>query len=110
MADTGFLGLGEISNVKPLTSAKLPTINGNFPIVFQRSLFDIVRYDPNTTDHIPGSESGAPGSINLEQFFGKTGYFCSNATAKADINGNGLQLAWVMGSSFTNQQYVSENY
>jgi type IV pilus assembly protein PilA len=31
-------------------------------------------------------------------------------TAKADINGNGLQLAWVMGSSFTNQQYVSENY
>ena len=96
--ESGFLGLGEISNVKPLTSAKLPTINGNFPIVFQRSLFDIVRYDPNTTDHIPGSESGAPGSINLEQFFGKTGYFCSNATAKADIKDYGFLTTWKLSS------------
>jgi hypothetical protein len=31
-------------------------------------------------------------------------------TAKGDINGNGVQLAWVMGSSFTNEQYVSEAY
>jgi type II secretory pathway pseudopilin PulG len=31
-------------------------------------------------------------------------------TAKGDINGNGLQLAFVMGSSFTNDLYVSEQY
>jgi ABC-type phosphate transport system substrate-binding protein len=95
---TGYLGLGEISKVSPLSSGKVPTINGNFPIVFQRSLFDIVRYDPNTTDHIPGSETGAPGSINLEQFFGKTGYFCSNATAKTDIKDYGFLTTWKLSS------------
>ena len=42
--------------------------------------------------------SGAPGSINLEQFFGKTGYFCSNATAKADIKDYGFLTTWKLSS------------
>jgi ABC-type phosphate transport system substrate-binding protein len=75
--ETGVLSLAEISNKAPLTSAAVPIINDKFPVLFQRTLFDVVRYDPNTTDHIPGSEAGAPGSINLEQLFGASGYACS---------------------------------
>jgi ABC-type phosphate transport system substrate-binding protein len=96
--ETGYLGLGEISKVAPLTSGKSPAINPNFPIVFQHSLYDVVRYDPNTTDHIPGSESGSPGSINLEQFLGKTGYFCTNAAAKADVKDYGFLPTWKLSS------------
>jgi ABC-type phosphate transport system substrate-binding protein len=96
--ESGYLGLGEISSVKPLTATKVPTINPSFPIVFQRSLYDIVRYDPNTADHIPGAESGAPGAINLEQFFGASGYLCSNATAKAAIKDYGFLSTWKLSS------------
>jgi ABC-type phosphate transport system substrate-binding protein len=95
---SGYLGVGEISSVKPLTAAKVPTINPSFPIVFQRSMYDIVRYDPNTADHIPGAESGAPGSINLEQFFGASGYFCKVATAIALIKDYGLLPTWKLST------------
>jgi ABC-type phosphate transport system substrate-binding protein len=79
--ETGYLGLGEISGVAPLTSGH--TINTKFPILFQRSLYDVVRYDPHTADHIPGGESGSPGSINLEQIFSASsakvpGYICKD--------------------------------
>jgi ABC-type phosphate transport system substrate-binding protein len=103
--ETGVLGLGEINKVKPIagTSASTYKINTSFDIAFQRSLYDVVRYDPNTTDHIPGSESGSPGAINLEQFFSaKTastpGYFCSNATAIAAIKAYGFLPTWSLGT------------
>jgi hypothetical protein len=58
-----------------------PHINSSFGTPFQRTLFDVVRYDPNTTDQIPGGEAGGPGSLDLEQFFGASGLFCSPRAA-----------------------------
>jgi ABC-type phosphate transport system substrate-binding protein len=99
--EAGVLSVQEISNVKPLTAAKLPTINGNFPIGFQRSLFDVVRYDGNTADHIPGPEAGSPGSINLEQIFAAKnaavpGYAC--ATEANVIKDYGYLSTWKLSS------------
>jgi ABC-type phosphate transport system substrate-binding protein len=95
---TGYLGLGEIKSIKPLTATKVPAINPSFPIQFQRSLYDVVRYDPKTTDHIPGGESGSPGALNLEQFFAASGYFCTNATSKAAIKDYGFLPTWKLSS------------
>jgi hypothetical protein len=79
------------------------TINNNFPLLFQRSLYDVVRYDPNTSDHIPGPETGSPGGINLEQFFsaktaGVPGWICSNSTAKTDIQDYGFLPTWKLST------------
>jgi ABC-type phosphate transport system substrate-binding protein len=79
----------------------VPVINGLFPVLFQRSLYDVVRYDPNTTDHIPGPESGAPGGINLEQFLGASGYACTNSTAQAQIKDYGFLTKWELSTCGT---------
>ena len=51
----------EINGVAPTTSTGAGTvINTTFPAAFDRVLFEVVPFDPST-DHIPGSESGAPG-------------------------------------------------
>jgi ABC-type phosphate transport system substrate-binding protein len=98
--ETGVLQLAEINGSKPTTPWPLsPTsthvaINQSFSILFQRTLSDVVRYDPNTADHIPGGESGSPGGINLEKFFGATGYLCTNAAAKAQIKDYGFETTW----------------
>jgi ABC-type phosphate transport system substrate-binding protein len=54
-------------------------INTTFDPTFDRTLYNVVRYDTNTADHIPGSEAGAPGGIDLETVFGSSGYLCSKA-------------------------------
>jgi ABC-type phosphate transport system substrate-binding protein len=104
---TGYLGLGEIAKTDPATPWPLTStskdvhINSKFDIAFQRSLYDVVRYDPNTTDHIPGSESGAIGGINLEQFFGASGYVCTNKTAQAEIRDYGFLAKWSLSTCGT---------
>jgi hypothetical protein len=81
----GTMVLGKISGISPITgSGSTETINTSFPSTFDRTLFNVVPYDPSTTDHIPGATSPV-GGVNLEQLFGATGYDCTNATAKADI-------------------------
>jgi ABC-type phosphate transport system substrate-binding protein len=83
----------------PLTSSTTnATINSNFDLLFQRTLYDVVRYDANTTDHIPGSEAGAPGGVDLEQFFGATGYICTNATAQKAIKDYGFLTKWKLST------------
>jgi hypothetical protein len=62
------------------------------------TVYDVVRYDANTTDHIPGSESGAPGGINLEQFLGASGWACTNSTARTDIKAYGFLSAWKLST------------
>jgi ABC-type phosphate transport system substrate-binding protein len=105
--ESGVLGLGKIAGTNPtkpwpLTpTSKNVVINSNFSLLFQRTLFDVVRYDANTTDHIPGSESGAPGGLNLEQFLGATGWACSNSTAKTDIKKYGFLTTWKLSSCGT---------
>ncbi len=65
----GFLGLGKIAGVSPLTTAKVPTISKAFKSTgFTRTIYDIVRY-ANTANHIPGY---------LNKVLGRTGYFCTD--------------------------------
>jgi hypothetical protein len=56
-----------------------------------------VRYDPNTADHIPGGEAGSPGGINLEQFFGASGYACSKAE-ETTIKDYGFLPKWKLST------------
>jgi hypothetical protein len=83
--------LGEINGTKPTTGSGEGTkISPSFDSTFDRTLFEVVPYDSNTSDHIPGSESGAPGGVNLEKIFGASGWVCTSATAKTDIKNYGF--------------------
>jgi ABC-type phosphate transport system substrate-binding protein len=83
--------LKEINGIAPTTGKGTSTvINTSFPSTFLRTLYEVVPYDSNTSDHIPGSESGAPGGVNLEALFGASGWACTSATAKADIKNYGF--------------------
>jgi ABC-type phosphate transport system substrate-binding protein len=85
----GFLGLGKIAGVSPLTTAKVPTINKAFKSTgFTRTIYDIVRY-ANTANHIPAY---------LNKFLGRTGYLCSNKTAKALLGDYGFLTTPTCGS------------
>jgi ABC-type phosphate transport system substrate-binding protein len=102
--ETGVLGLNTIGGSKPtspwpLTSSTTNAhINPSFSLAFQHTLYDVVRYDPNTADHIPGSESGAPGGLNLETVFGASGYLCTNSKAKNAIKDYGFLLTWKLST------------
>jgi ABC-type phosphate transport system substrate-binding protein len=86
----GTMKLGEIDGINPILG-KGPTekINPGFPATFRRALFNVVPFDPATTDHIPGPSSPV-GGINLEQIFGASGYDCKNSTARTDIQNYGF--------------------
>jgi ABC-type phosphate transport system substrate-binding protein len=87
---TGTMALGQINGISPTTgSAGSETINTAFPSTFDRTLFNVVPYDPATTDHIPGATSPV-GGVNLEKIFGATGYDCTSATAKSLITHYGF--------------------
>jgi ABC-type phosphate transport system substrate-binding protein len=98
--ETGVLQLNTLNGSKP-TSPWPPTkksvVNKNFDLLFQRTIYDVVRYDANTADHIPGGESGSPGGINLEQFFGASGYACASAQAKV-MKAYGFEPTWKLSS------------
>ncbi len=52
----GTMVLKQINGVAPTTGKGLATvINSAFPATFQRTVFEVVPFDPNTSDHIPGS-------------------------------------------------------
>jgi ABC-type phosphate transport system substrate-binding protein len=96
----GVMKPGEINGVKPTTGSGGSTvINTGFPSAFQRILYEVVPYDPNTSDHIPGSESGAPGGVDLEKIFGASGWACTNSTAKQDIRDYGFLTIPVCGTT-----------
>jgi len=81
----------EINGVAPTTGSGVNTvINSAFPAAFDRLLFEVVPFDPSTADHIPGSESGAPGGVNLEKIFGHSGWACTSKAAKANIKSYGF--------------------
>jgi ABC-type phosphate transport system substrate-binding protein len=71
----GTLKLNSINGFKPTVGkGAKQTINPNFSKDFVHTISDVVRYSTTTKDHIPAY---------LEPFFGRKGYFCSSATAKA---------------------------
>ena len=81
----------KINGIAPTVGTGAATaINTAFPSTFLRTLYEVVPYDPNTSDHIPGSEAGAPGGVNLEKIFGASGWACTSATAKTDIKNYGF--------------------
>src|SRR6266700_2700601 len=94
----GTMALKKINGVAPTTGSGANTvINGSFPATFQRTVFEVVPYDPSTTDHIPGSEAGAPGGVNLEAFLGASGFTCSNSKAKTDLKNYGFLVTPLCG-------------
>ena len=90
----------EINGVAPATGSGVSTaINPAFPATFDRTLFEVVPYDPSTADHIPGSESGASGGVNLEKIFGHSGWACTSKAATANIKSYGFVLLPTCGAT-----------
>ena len=82
--------LGQINGVAPTTgSGKSTKINSAFPATFDRTLFNVVPFDPATSDHIPGASSPV-GGLPLEGIFSHTGFDCTSSTAKTDITNYGF--------------------
>lgn len=90
----GVLGLNEINGTAPAAPWPLPvpparpTISGAFTPLFRHTVYDVVRYDPGTADHMPSY---------LEPFFAaagasRPGWICSDRQAAADISDYGFLL------------------
>jgi ABC-type phosphate transport system substrate-binding protein len=84
----GHLVLRDLNGKAP-TSGKgtRTTINSHFTSVFVRTLYDVVRYDAATSDHVPPL---------LDAIFGRHGYFCS-ATGKKVIAAYGFKTTPLCG-------------
>ena len=65
-------------------------INPGFIANFTRKLFEVVRFDPRTRDHIPAY---------LEPFFGTRGWVCTNRTARADLLNYGFVILPICGQT-----------
>jgi ABC-type phosphate transport system substrate-binding protein len=93
----GTMALKKINGVAPTTGTGVNTvINSAFPATFQRIVFEVVPFDPNTSDHIPGATSPV-GGVNLEKLFGASGFTCSSAKAKADLKNYGFLVTPLCG-------------
>ena len=93
----GTMVLKQINGVAPTTGTGTGTvINSSFPATFQRTVFEVVPYDPATSDHIPGATSPV-GGVNLEAIFGASGFVCTNSTAKADLKNYGFLVTPLCG-------------
>jgi ABC-type phosphate transport system substrate-binding protein len=89
---TGKLALGKILGVSPITSAKVPVINPKFPATYFRTVYNILRYNVGTKDHI---------GPKLEKFFSSKalkGYLCTSPTATAAIKAYGFIPTPLCGS------------
>jgi phosphate transport system substrate-binding protein len=87
-----------INGISPLTGTGTgTTINPAFPSTFDRTLYNVVPYDPGTTDHIPGA-SAPVGGLNLQGEFSATGFDCS-AAGSADIKAYGFEPLGTCGST-----------
>jgi ABC-type phosphate transport system substrate-binding protein len=94
----GTMVLKQINGITPTTGTGASTvINSSFPATFQRIVFEVVPFDPNTSDHIPGAEAGAVGGVNLEPLFGASGFVCSNSAAKTDLKNYGFLVSPLCG-------------
>lgn len=82
----GTMVLKKINGTAPTTgTGKNTKINPNFTATFQRTVFEVVPFDPATSDHIPGATSPV-GGVNLEKLFGASGFVCkSTGPAHTDL-------------------------
>jgi ABC-type phosphate transport system substrate-binding protein len=73
----GFLGLNSINGTKPTVGSGARTaINTRFSAPYFRFLYDVVRYSPSTSDHIPAK---------LRPFFSRGGWICTASLAKRAV-------------------------
>ena len=83
----GTMMLNKINGTAPTTPFPLTkattnaTINPGFTAVFQRFIYNAVRYDPATTDHVPAY---------LQPLFGSVGWMCTSATAQQQLQAYGF--------------------
>ena len=90
---SGYMIPEKISGVNPLTSAKVPTINPQFPTAYWRTVYNVVRYWTGTKDHMSPKD---------EHFFGsraEKGYMCFNAGAQTLIKDYGFVPTGLCGST-----------
>jgi ABC-type phosphate transport system substrate-binding protein len=88
----GVLALRNINGKAPTTgSGKNTKVNPGFSAAFVRTVYDVVRFAPGTSDHIPA---------NQEAIFGHKGWFCTNKTAKTDIGNYGFLTTPLCGLGF----------
>src|SRR5262245_50595185 len=86
----GTMVLKKVSGIAPTTGTGGGTvINSAFPSTFQRTVFEVVPFDPSTADHIPGATNPV-GGVNLEPLFGASGFVCTNTRAQADLKKYGF--------------------
>jgi ABC-type phosphate transport system substrate-binding protein len=90
--ERGTLKLNSENGTKPTvgTGAK-QTINPKFSAPFVHTVYDVVRYSTSTANHIPAA---------LNRFFGTTGYFCANSSAKTAVADYGFLKSPVCGLGF----------
>jgi len=87
----GPMVLKEINGIAPTTGKGRNTVlNPAFPATFDRTLFEVVPWDSNTVDHIPRSESGKRGGVDLQKIFARSGWACTSKTAQTDIKTYGF--------------------
>jgi ABC-type phosphate transport system substrate-binding protein len=90
----GTLKLNSVNGTAPTTgSGKGTTINPSFSAAFLNTIYDVVRYDSTTPDHIPAylEPQFAAASATVP------GWDCSSATAKADLKNYGFLLSPLCG-------------
>jgi ABC-type phosphate transport system substrate-binding protein len=89
---SGTVKLNSINGFKPTVGTKGNTkISPRFSKPFVRTIYDVVRYATNTSDHIPAK---------LNTFFGTKGYFCTNASSKAAVANYGFLTTPLCGLGF----------
>jgi ABC-type phosphate transport system substrate-binding protein len=94
----GTMVLNNVNGTAPTVgSGANITINPSFSATFQRTVFEVVPFDPNTSDHIPGAEAGVVGGVNMEPIFGASGFVCSNSAAKTDLKNYGFLVSPLCG-------------
>jgi ABC-type phosphate transport system substrate-binding protein len=90
----GTLKINSINGTAPTTgTGKGTTINPSFSATFLNPIYDVVRYDSTTPDHIPAY---------LEQLYAAAsaatpGWACSSTAAKADLKNYGYLLSPLCG-------------
>jgi phosphate transport system substrate-binding protein len=85
----GTMKLGAINGISPTTGkGAAQRINPAFPATFDRTLFNVVPFDPSTSDHIPGKTKPV-GGVNLATIFSHAGFDCG-AKGAVDIKNYGF--------------------
>ena len=90
---TGYIVPEKISGVNPLSSAKVPTINPNFPASYWRTVYNVVKYWTGTADHLSPKDNHIFGSKS------EKGYLCTNANAQTLIKDYGFVPTGLCGST-----------